>query len=247
MFPYLPELRLLLRLPGALFHFWKDYRQYRKLAHLDKRYPLKIINFQPELFARYESAGHTPRHYFYQDIWAARKVLASRTKEHFDIGSRIDGFVAHCAVFCKVTLFDIRPMELHEKKINFIQCDATNMEQVPTASIKSLSSLHAIDNFGTGHYGGPIDPLAYQKVIREMQRIVKSKGNIYLSVPIGQGRIEFNDGHVFDPDHIVELFDQCILKDFSGLDDFDTLFEKISPAHFKTGIHCCGLYHFVKK
>lgn len=247
MFPYLAEIRLLFKLPGALFQFWRDYCSYRKLAHLDTRYPLKVINFQPELFARYDSAGSTPRHYFYQDIWAARKVFQSKVNAHYDIGSRIDGFVAHCAVFCKVTLFDIRPMQLHEPNIQFVQCDATQMDHVASGSIASLSSLHAIDNFGTGHYGGPIDPLAYQKVIREMQRVVKSKGHIYLSVPIGQGRVEFNDGHVFDPNHIVELFDQCILKDFSGLDDADALHEKIKPAFFKDGIHCCGFYHFIKK
>ena len=45
----------------------------------------------------------------FQDLWAAKLIFKSKVKRHFDIGSRIDGFVAHLlAMEIEVTLIDIR-------------------------------------------------------------------------------------------------------------------------------------------
>src|SRR5262245_51188927 len=41
------------------------------------------------------AAGVARGHYFYMDLWAARKIFKAAPSRHVDIGSRIDGFVAH--------------------------------------------------------------------------------------------------------------------------------------------------------
>jgi hypothetical protein len=55
-------------------------------------------------------AGVAGGHYFFQDLWAARKIFAVHPEKHFDIGSRIDGFVAHVLSFMAVSMMDIRPL-----------------------------------------------------------------------------------------------------------------------------------------
>src|SRR5258708_35341646 len=50
------------------------------------------------------------RSVFHQDLWAARMVFEQRPSRHVDVGSRIDGFVAHVLPFMLVTVVDIRPL-----------------------------------------------------------------------------------------------------------------------------------------
>jgi hypothetical protein len=63
----------------------------------------------------------------------------------------------------------------------------------------SLSCLHAIEHFGLGRYGDPIDPRGYERGIANMARLVVPGGRLYLSAPIGRERVEFNANRVFDP------------------------------------------------
>ena len=69
----------------------------------------------------------------------------------------------------------------------------------------SLSCLHALEHFGLGRYGDPIDPLGHAKGITNMATLLKPGGIFYLSVPIGKERVEFNANRVFDPRTILSL------------------------------------------
>jgi len=123
--------------------------------------------------------------YFWQDLWAAKHIFQRRPRVHCDIGSRVDGFIAHLASFGqKVRLFDIRPMESAIDNVEFVQCDATNLENIPDGSIESISALCSLEHFGLGRYGDPIDPEACFKCFHSIQKKVQRGGALYLSVPI---------------------------------------------------------------
>lgn len=76
----------------------------------------------------------------------------------------------------------------------------------------SLSCLHAIEHFGLGRYGDPIDPLGYERGIANMAQLLKSGGRFYLSTPIGQERVEFNANRVFDPRTIIRCAESSGLQ-----------------------------------
>lgn len=76
----------------------------------------------------------------------------------------------------------------------------------------SLSCLHAIEHFGLGRYGDPVDPQGYRHGIENMVALLKPSGLFYLSTPVGRARVEFNAHRVFDPRHIVELVESHGLK-----------------------------------
>ena len=37
-------------------------------------------------------------------------IYAARPEKHVDVGSRVDGFVAHVASFREIEVFDVRPI-----------------------------------------------------------------------------------------------------------------------------------------
>lgn len=139
--------------------------------------------------------------------------------KHFDIGSRIDGFISHLMVLkVPVTLIDIRPLNKKIPGVEFLQADATELAGIADDSISSLSALCSLEHFGLGRYGDAIDPEACYKAFQAIQRVVRSGGYIYLSLPIGKERLCFNAHRVFDPYTIIQEFSECELEEYSVID-----------------------------
>lgn len=227
--------------------YYRDYFLYGRLNRgLKSPFEIKFLNSYPFYYDRYEEAGGIMQHYFHQDIWAANRIHKSGVKKHYDIGSRLDGFISHCLVFCKVVMLDIRPLQIKILNLEFIQADCTDMKNIRSNSINSISSLHAIEHFGLGRYGDPVDPWGYKKAIDEMKRVVKIGGNIYFSVPIGKQRLEFNAHRVFNPLYVLELFDGFKLIEFSAVDENNNFIKFADPKRFVNGKFSCGLFHFKK-
>ena len=159
--------------------------------------------------------------YFFQDMWAAREIYRSNVKHVYDIGSRMDGYIAHLlAMEVHVTLLDIRPFPHKVEGVDFIQADAMNLSNIPDESIETLSSLCALEHFGLGRYGDPIDYNGWKKSLHAIKRKLKIGGTFYLSVPVGnKERLQFNAHRIFKPLTIVnELISELELREFSWID-----------------------------
>lgn len=123
-----------------------------------------------------EEAGTTSA-YYWQDLWAASKIIENRPKIHYDIGSRIDGFIAHLqASKIRTNLIDIRPLNNMLPYVGFTQADATNLKGIPDNSISSVSALCSLEHFGLGRYGDPVDPEACFKAFQSIQRVLEGGG-----------------------------------------------------------------------
>lgn len=189
----------LLSLRGLPAYFL-DRAAFRK-AYAGK---MKIM---PCLHDRYEESGATKNEYFWQDLLVARSIHEANPVKHVDIGSRVDGFVAHVASFRDCEVFDVRPISTVVPGVVFLQADLMNPESLPHivrgGYCDSLSCLHALEHFGLGRYGDPVNPLGYQRGLANMANLLQPGGTFYLSTPIGQERVEFNANWVFDPRSIV--------------------------------------------
>jgi hypothetical protein len=193
--------RLLRSLRGvpAFFSAWRQFRRgyYGPLV------------WMPCLHDRYEEGGTTKSEYFWQDLLVARWIHAARPEKHVDVGSRVDGFVAHVASFREIEVFDVRPITTDIPGVVFKQADLTQTSVVPNSTrggyCDSLSCLHALEHFGLGRYGDTIDPKGHEKGLANMVALLKPGGTFYLSLPIGCQRVEFNAHRVFDPRTILNL------------------------------------------
>lgn len=196
-------------------------------------------------------AGIPQPHYFAQDIWAARKIYANRPVNHYDIGSSLNGFIAHLLIFREVNYIDIRPLKKEIPGLHFLQGDVLNLEKVFSKenTVESLSSLNVMEHFGLGRYGDPIDPDAYKKAAKSMQNVLCAYGHLYLSVPVGpEDKLVFNAHRIFKIKTILELFDQCNLNDIAIVEPNGAWFHPLEEVNFSSvNDFSCGLFDFVKK
>ena len=145
--------------------------------------------------------------YFFQDLTVARWVHEDNPSRHVDVGSRIDGFIGHLAVFREVEVIDIRPQPRQVHNVRFHQLDL--MQLLPETWIEStdsLSCLHTIEHFGLGRYGDPLDPNGHLRGLAQLKRMVNPGGVMYLSTPVGPERIQFNAHRVFAPETLLGWF-----------------------------------------
>ena len=182
-------------------------RYARDLFKFRKQYQGKM-EIMPCLHDWFEEGGSTKTEYFWQDLYIAQKINHANPSKHVDIGSRVDGFVAHVASFREIEVFDIRQITSEIPNITFKQADLMNPIIDYIDYSDSLSCLHALEHFGLGRYGDEINVDGYKLGLVNMTKILKKDGIFYLSTPVGIEKVAFNAHRIFNP---VEL--KLILND----------------------------------
>jgi hypothetical protein len=83
-------------------------------------------------------------------------------------------------------VFDVRPITTQIPGVAFKQADLMRNVAAtvsPGGYCDSLSCLHALEHFGLGRYGDPIDPQGHEKGITSMTALLKPDGACHLSIP----------------------------------------------------------------
>jgi len=97
------------RVPAATrgyARFLRDLRAYRELPGAE---PIRRRDLYPQLHD-WIPASPYDEHYFFQDVWAARRVAELSPARHVDVGSRVD-WVGFLTSLTDVVFVDIRPLE----------------------------------------------------------------------------------------------------------------------------------------
>lgn len=222
------------RLPRYLY----DFVIFRNL-YLGK------IHLSPCLHDKHQQSGSTSNEYFWQDLLVARLIYNSKPINHVDVGSRIDGFVAHLATFMECEVFDIRINDSKINGITFSQVDIMNSESLPDlfegGYCDSISSLHALEHFGLGRYGDTLNLDGYKKGISNMSKLLRFNGLLYLSTPVGCERVEFNANWIFNP---YKILNECqinglhLINLFSINSSFEPTLLEINSHTFDSLANC---------
>ncbi len=206
--------------------FTRDYRKFKKLLINKAEFPFAAI--YPIMMEKSTNSGKMKGAYFHQDLLVARRIYENKPVKHVDVGSRIDGFVAHVAVFREIEVFDIRKQTNTVKNIVFKQADFMQLPEDLTEYCDSVSSLHALEHFGLGRYGDPIDPYGHIKGIESLCRMLKPGGTFYFAVPMGKQRIEYNAHRIFDLSYLIKILEEKFdIKSYNYVDDEGDIFENV--------------------
>ena len=193
-------------------------------------------------------------HYFHQDLLVARRIHKRNPRRHIDVGSRIDGFVAHVASFREIEIMDIRPPDTAIPNVKFLQMDMMGtLAPDQTAICDSLSCLHVLEHFGVGRYGDRIDPDGYKTGFANLVQMLETRGILYFSVPIGRQRIEFNAHRVFGLPYLLEIFkaNGLELLNYSYVNDSGNLIENVEISQESIAVandlaYGCGIFELKK-
>ena len=220
----------------------------------DLKFPVTVLH--PCYDDKKDNAGELMLHYFSQDLFVAQQIFKNQPQRHIDIGSRIDGFVAHVASYREIEVFDIRPLEISIPNVKFTQADLMNLEEKDYNCTDSLSCLHALEHFGLGRYGDPISFEGYLLGFNNITLLLKKGGTLYFSVPMGEQRIEFHAHRVFSLKYLVQLVSENYSIDtFSYVNDKNTFFPNVnlsnlSDKEMKDNLGChfgCAIFVLTKK
>ncbi len=234
----------------GIFPFFQNYYTLKSQINSDKNFTIKKL--RPCLDDRFDTAGSIPLHYFHQDLLIASKIFINTPNRHVDIGSRVDGFVAHVASFREIEIFDIRKLNDKIKNVKFIQADLMDENFVFEDYTDSVSCLHAIEHFGLGRYGDKVDMNGYLKGLNNIYKLLKKNGKFYLSTPIGPQRIEFDAHRVFSLEFLLKIFsEKYSINSFSYISDDNVLFEnaELNEQNIKNNFNCfygCGIFELTK-
>jgi hypothetical protein len=215
--------------------------------------PFPFGNPYPCLLDKNAESGATKGHYFHQDLLVANRVFVNKPGRHVDVGSRIDGFVAHVASFREIEVLDIRELTDKIHNISFTRADLMGpLDEALVGYCDSLSCLHALEHFGLGRYGDPVRFDGYLLGLNNIHSLLKQGGRLYISVPIGKQRIEFNAHRVFSLAYLLDLFkDGYRIDHFSYVDDAGDLHADISMTadevnHNYGCNYGCGIFELTK-
>lgn len=243
------DLRIMFYSLKSLPEFFIDFYNFKKYSDSS----FYFASFYPCLADRYDQSGVAKGHYFHQDLLVAQKIYSNNPRRHLDIGSRVDGFVAHVATYRSIDVIDIRPLNLEIENINFIQMDLMkNLDKALEGAYDSISCLHALEHFGLGRYGDPVNFDGHKIGLCNISKILKKGGILYLSVPLGANRVEFNAHRVFSLAYIISIIsEKYTIKNFSYVNDEGYLIKNLDINNLDIGNNygCnygCGIFELIR-
>jgi hypothetical protein len=225
-----------LGLPGYV----RDWRNY---SGMDGAEPLALLDSYPVVTERTQTTAVEP-HYFHVGCWASRRIAASGTGRHVDVGSdhRMLGVLS---AFVSVVFVDIRPLSMGIDGLQPVSGDALLLP-LRSESVASLSCLHAAEHIGLGRYGDALNPFGTRQAARELTRVLQPGGNLYLALPVGRPRVEFNAHRVHAPSQILHYFGDLELTGFAAEDDAQCYHAVADPDDFERADYACGMFWFRK-
>lgn len=229
--------------------FYKNVKNAKKFLSDRKTWKNsggKIDSYFPILTDYGAQAGSAQGHYFHQDLIVAKEIFRQSPRRHIDVGSRVDGFVAHVASFREIEIIDIRPIEIGHG-IKFTETDLTKPHR---DKADSVSCLHALEHFGLGRYKDDIDPSGHFSGFRNLVELVEDGGMLYLSFPVSSNpRVEFNAHRVLSTTEIFEWEGAQFLdlEKYWLIDDSGQPKQGAEPSDSFPLRFGCAIYAFRKK
>ena len=193
---------------GGYAGFLRDSARYFRMQNAEKFKPTDLC----PVFG--DKTGNIPvdPYYFYQDTWAAGKIIKDKPLLHVDVGSTLL-FVGILSKITKVCGIDLRAFPLCLENLEFRKGDILNLP-FRDGEVRSLSTLCVVEHIGLGRYGDALDPRGSEKAARELARVIGKGGSLYVSLPVGDvSKVHFNSHREFSVKDVLSMFSDLELAE----------------------------------
>ena len=232
------------RLISGLHQYFRFFRDMRRYSRMPGAEPLRLKDAYPCLFDR-SSKTRINQQYFYQNVWAFKKIYQLKPDLHVDVASEVN-WISLLTVITKVQFIDIRPLDA--PYLDNIECIKGSILKMPYPdnSLKSISCLNVAEHIGLGRFGDELDPSGTKKAAQELKRCLAPGGNLLFSLPVGEPRCCFNAHRIQSPRQITEYFDGLKMLEFSCADDDNRLIINADLDEMANAKFSCGYFWFTK-
>ena len=162
-------------------------------------------------------------HYRQVDAWLyeALQRHSIRGKHVAIMGSADQGFGPwyECVALqhgARPTTIDYNPIDFRDPRLHFLKAPIDIATVPPFDAALSVSSF---EHDGLGRYGDPLDPNADLKAMRQMKRLLKQDGLLFLTVPLGRDKVVFNIHRIYGRIRLPLLLEGWTVMDRFGFDD----------------------------
>lgn len=183
--------------PISITRYLKNLFLFKKELKKNKSENFKI-ELIPRLNDHNQIAGGYENEYFITDLFISQYISKESPgiESLLDVGSRVDGLVSHISCFREITIIDIRDVPSKFKNIKSMKLDMTqNFKMNGRKKYDAITSNHAIEHFGLGRYGDPVDFNGHIKAIKNIHKLLKEEGLFILGVPYSKENKIFFDCH----------------------------------------------------
>ena len=189
--------------------------------YLDTTYPdnwpLIYTDYQIDLYL--EKIGKRQTHiYGMTDVWMWEAIEKYPIKglHVVNIGSVTPWYESNCLYYgAKSTTIDYNKIITRTDRLKTMTTVDWDREQPVFDIAWSISSF---EHDGLGMYGDPLDPEGDLKAMRNMKRVVKPSGLMFLSVPIGNDKLVFNNARIYGRKRLPLMMEGWELIDTFGLE-----------------------------
>jgi len=228
--------------------FKQQFLQLNKLEkQTSKRFSLEKTDFIPCLNDNTLQTGFD-RHYIYHPAWAARIIKNNNPAKHIDVSSTLH-FCSLLSVFLPVEFYDYRPAKLILQNLKSLPGDLMKLP-FESNTVHSISSMHTVEHVGLGRYGDPMDYDGDIKAVNELKRVLAPGGTLLFVVPIGAANIiHFNAHRVYNKQHVLELFSDLNLEEFTLIPEDENdggLIVNPCEELLSKQAYACGCFWFTK-
>ena len=154
-------------------------------------------------------------HYMFMGMWAFEQIRKHCKGRHVDVGGQVT-MLGYLTRFVPVLHVDVRTPMLTLCNFAYMKGSVLDLK-IPSGAVESLSCLHVLEHVGLGRYGDDIDPDGFNKACKELRRVLKPGGMLYIAFPVGQERTVFNAHRVIPAEEIQKHFGDMELVNMEGI------------------------------
>ena len=103
-----------------------------------------------------------------------------------------------------------------------------------------------VEHVGLGRYGDPLDINGTERACAELERVLAVGGHLYLSLPIGRPRVNFNAHRVHMPAQVGEYLPSLELVGLDAVMDDGSYIADCDPRDLSTQEYACGMFVFTR-
>jgi hypothetical protein len=150
-------------------------------------------------------------------LWEAFTKYSIQSKSICVMGSTTPWYESTCIYYGGLpTTIEYNTIVTKSKRMRALTVEEFNNKPELFDCAVSISSF---EHDGLGLYGDPIDPIGDFKAMAKMKEIIRPGGLLYLSVPVGRDRIQFNNARIYGNIRFPELIKGWDVVDSFGFDD----------------------------